>query len=132
MSQQDVETIRGAYDAFARQDIPGVLEAFDDSIDWDVPTSVEWGGHYRGKDDVASFFGTMAEHLDELNVEPQEFYDAGDHVIAVGRHHGRAKGGEPFETRFAMVWTMSGGKAVKFKEYSDMTPIVKASEVSVA
>jgi hypothetical protein len=31
-----------------------------------------------------------------------------------------------------MVWTMSGGKAVKFKEYTDMTPIVKASEVSVA
>jgi uncharacterized protein len=132
MSQQDVETIRGAYDAFARQDIPGVLEAFDDSIDWDVPTSVEWGGHYRGKDDVASFFGSLAHHLDELNVEPQEFYDAGDHVIAVGRHHGRVKGGEPFETRFAMVWTMSGGKVVKFKEYSDMTPIVKASEVSVA
>jgi ketosteroid isomerase-like protein len=132
MSQQNVDTVRGAYEAFARQDIPGVLDAFDDSIDWDVPTSVEWGGHYQGKDEVTSFFGSLAEQLDELNVEPQEYYDAGDHVIAVGRHHGRAKGGEPFETRFAMVWTMSGGKAVKFKEYSDMTPIVKASEVGVA
>ena len=132
MSQQDVDTIRGAYESFARQDIPGVLEAFDDGIQWDVPATVAWGGVFNGKDEVTSFFASLPEHLDELNVEPQEFYDAGDHVIAVGRHHGRAKGGEPFETRFAMVWTMSGGKAVKFKEYSDMTPIVKAAEVGVA
>jgi len=31
-----------------------------------------------------------------------------------------------------MVWTMSGGKAVAFKEYTDMTPIVKAMEARVA
>jgi ketosteroid isomerase-like protein len=132
MSQQDVDTIKGAYDAFARQDIPGVMAALDDAIDWDVPATVPFGGEYHGKEEVGSFFAKIPEYLEELNVEPQEFYDAGDHVIAVGRHHGRAQGGEPFETRFAMVWTMSGGKAAKFKEYTDMTPIVKAMEARVA
>jgi ketosteroid isomerase-like protein len=127
MSQQDVDTIKGAYDAFARQDIPGVMEAFDDAIEWDVPDSVPWGGSYRGKEEVGRFFGTLGEQLDELNVEPQEYIDAGDKVVATGRHHGHVKG-QPFETRFAMVWTMSGGKAVAFKEYSDMAPIVKAME----
>jgi uncharacterized protein len=132
MAQQDVDTIRGAYEAFARQDIPGVLDKFDDGIQWDVPATVPFGGVYSGKEEVGGFFARIPEYLEELNVEPQEYYDAGDNVIVVGRHHGRAQGGEPFETRFAMVWGMSGGKAVRFKEYSDMTPIVKALEAHVA
>jgi ketosteroid isomerase-like protein len=131
MSQQDVDTIKGAYDAFARQDIEALMEGLDDAIEWDVPESVPWGGSYRGKEEVGRFFASLPEHLDELNVEPQDFLDAGDRVVATGRHHGHVKG-EPFETRFAMVWTMSGGKAVAFKEYSDMAPIVKAMEARVA
>jgi ketosteroid isomerase-like protein len=131
MSQQDVDTIKGAYDAFSRQDIEGVMAAFDDAIEWDLPDTVPWGGVFRGKEEVGSFFASLPEHLDELNVEPHEFYDAGDHVIAVGRHHGNA-GGHPFETRFAMVWTMRDGKAVAFKEYTDMVPIAKAYEAQVA
>jgi ketosteroid isomerase-like protein len=131
MSQQDVDTIKGAYDAFARQDIPGVMEAFDDAIEWDVPDSVPWGGTYRGKDEVGRFFASLPEHLDELNVEPQELYEAGERVVAVGRHHGHVKG-QPFETRFAMVWTMSGGKAVAFKEYSDMTPLARLYDAKAA
>jgi ketosteroid isomerase-like protein len=131
MSQQDVDTIKGAYDAFARQDIEGVMAAFDDSIDWDVPDSVPWGGHYRGKEEVGGFFAKLGEYVDELNVEPQEYIDAGDKVIATGRHHGNI-GGDPYETRFAMVWTMEGGKAVAFKEYSDMTPMARLYEAKVA
>ena len=131
MSQQDVDTIKGAYDAFARQDIEGVMAAFDDSIDWDVPDSVPWGGHYRGKEEVGGFFAKLPEYVDELNVEPQEYIDAGDKVIATGRHHGNI-GGESFETRFAMVWTMSSGKAVAFKEYSDMTPLARLYDAKAA
>ena len=131
MSQQDVDTINGAYDAFARQDIEGVMAAFDDAIDWDVPDSVPWGGHYRGKDEVGGFFGKLGEYVDELNVEPQDYIDAGDKVVATGRHHGNI-GGESFETRFAMVWTMEGGKAVAFKEYSDMTPLARLYDAKVA
>jgi ketosteroid isomerase-like protein len=78
--------------------------------------TVPWGGVFRGKEEVGSFFASLPEHLDELNVEPHEFYDAG----------------QPFETRFAMVWTMRDGKAVAFKEYTDMVPIAKAYEAQVA
>jgi ketosteroid isomerase-like protein len=131
MSQQDVDTIKGAYDAFARQDIDGVMAPLDDSIDWDVPTSVPWGGKYHGKEEVGGFFASLAEQLDELNVEPQELIDAGDRVIALGRHTGSVAG-ESFETRFAMVWTMRDGKAVAFAEYSDMAPIAKALEARVS
>ena len=131
MSQQDVDTVKGAYEAFARQDTEALMAGFDDAIDWDVPDSVPWGGKYHGKEEVGGFFASLAEQLDELNVQPSEFLDAGDRVIALGRHTGSV-GGESFETRFAMVWTMRDGKAVAFAEYSDMAPLAKALEGKVA
>ena len=34
MSQKNVDIIRGMYDAFARGDIPAVLEVLDPDIEW--------------------------------------------------------------------------------------------------
>src|SRR3954464_824595 len=99
MSQQDVDTIKGAYDAFARQDVDAVMAAFDDSIDWDVPDSVPWGGHYQGKQEGGGLSPNLPEDVDELHVEPDDYIDAGDQVIATGPPRGNI-GGEPFETRF--------------------------------
>jgi uncharacterized protein len=126
MSQQDVDTIRSAYDAFARQDIPAVLDAFADDIQWDVPDSLPFGGVFNGKEEVGRFFGTLGDYYDELRVEPDEFLEAGDRVVALGNHHGKVKDGDSFDARFAMVWTMRDGKAASFKEYTDTAPIDRA------
>ena len=37
VSQQDVTTMRSAYEAFNRGDIPGALSAFDPQIEWQEP-----------------------------------------------------------------------------------------------
>jgi ketosteroid isomerase-like protein len=128
MSQQDVETLREGYAAFNRQDIPAVLALFDPSIEWDVPTSLPWGGVFHGPDGVGRFFGSLGNWLEELRVEPEAFLDAGDHIVVVGDHHGRVKGGREYEARFAMVWEMRDGKPVRFREYTDTAPLVQALE----
>ena len=56
MSQQNVDLVRSAYDAYNRRDVEGVLGAFDPMIDWNVPDSLAWGGHAAGIDAVARFF----------------------------------------------------------------------------
>ena len=132
MSQQDVDTIRGAYEAFARQDIPAVLDVMDDSIEWQTPESLPFGGSFRGREEVAGFFGTLPEHFGELNVEPAEFLDAGDHVVVIGEHRARGKGGEEFTAPWAMVWTMRDGKAVAFREYTDTVVINDGLKAGVA
>jgi len=131
MSQQDVQTIRGAYEAFARQDIAGVIAALDDAVVWDVPESLPWGGVYRGHEEVGAFFAKLAEHLESLDANPEKLLDAGDHVVALGTLRGEAAGGA-FEARFAMVWEMRDGKAVGFKEHSDTAPMVSALEAAPA
>jgi ketosteroid isomerase-like protein len=49
MSQQDVETVRSAYDAFNRKDIPAVLALYDPQIEW-----IEAGG---GRSPAGTAFG---------------------------------------------------------------------------
>ena len=55
MSEQDVSTMRNAYEAFNRADIPAVLEACEPQIEWSEPGG---GGApqstYRGAESVAN------------------------------------------------------------------------------
>lgn len=132
MSQQDVETIKGAYEAFGRQDIPGLMEAFADDIDWYTPETLPWGGTFKGKEEVGGFFAGLAEKLEDLRAEPDEFLDAGDRVVVTGTHFGRLKGGRDFEARWVMLWTMRDGRAVSFREVVDTAAIVQSREGAAA
>src|SRR4051812_46999896 len=105
------DLVRSGYEAFGRQDIPAVLNLSDTNIDWTVPASVRLGGHFTGHDEVVGFFGTFMEAYTEFQVQPQEFVEAGDRVIVLGHHVGKAAGGD-FDIPFAHAWRMKNGKAV--------------------
>jgi hypothetical protein len=51
----NVDTINGAYAAFAAADIPGILERLDPSVEWRVPGVVPHGGDFQGHEGAASF-----------------------------------------------------------------------------
>jgi uncharacterized protein len=123
---ENADTVRGAYEAFARQDIPGVLERFQDDIEWDVPKALPNGGVHHGPDAVAEFFAGLPDAYAELRVEPDEYLDAeGDLVVVRGHHRGRGHNGFEFEARFVHTWTVNDGKATQFVEVADtaeMTP----------
>ena len=56
----------------------------------------------------------------ESQVEPEEFVEAGDRVVAVGRTRGRVRvTGEEFDVRAVHVWALRGGKVVRFEAYID-------------
>jgi ketosteroid isomerase-like protein len=124
MSQQDVETVQSGYDAFNRKDIPAVLELYDPQIEW-----VEAGGGrapagpYRGPQSVSNeVFATVPENFDEFRAEPEQFIDAVEHVVVVGRFRGRARTGTILDAPFVHVHRMRNGKVVRFQNYVDATP----------
>jgi ketosteroid isomerase-like protein len=93
VSSDNVHALRSAYDAFARQDIPAVMAAFHEDIEWQGPDSVPWGGDYHGHDGVGRFFGALGEYWQELRVEPEEFIEAGETIIVPIRLSGKGSGG---------------------------------------
>jgi ketosteroid isomerase-like protein len=115
--------LREAYSAFAKGDIEAVLAALDESIRWDTPDSVAFGGVYNGRQGAGEFFSHLGQNYTELVVEPETYLSDGDRVVVLGHHHGRTVAGNDFELQFAHVWTLRGGKAMNFTEYFDTAKI---------
>jgi ketosteroid isomerase-like protein len=124
MAQQDVETMRTAYEAFNRADIPGALAAFDDGIEWHEPGGGNApAGTFQGAASVGNdVFATVPANFAEFRAEPARFIDAGAHLVVVGTFRGRGKGGQPLEAPFAHVWEMRDGKAVRFHNHVEADP----------
>jgi ketosteroid isomerase-like protein len=128
MSQENVDLVRGGYEAFGRQDIPGVLERFDANIEWTAPDTLPNGGTHHGPDGVAGFFGTLPETWAELRVEPEEYLDAGDTVVVLGTHRARGHNGVTADAGWVHVWDVKGGKVVRFRETADTAKLLPALE----
>ncbi|MDX6645228.1 MAG: uncharacterized protein QOK40_955 [Miltoncostaeaceae bacterium] len=115
----DVAILRAGYEAFARGDVPAVLEVFHPEIEWTEPEGYPWGGTYRGHEEVVGLFRTAGEKLGaDWQVVPDRFVATGDGVLVLGRHTGRNAAGA-WEVPFAMVWEMRDGRAVRFTQYGD-------------
>jgi len=123
MSQQDVEIVRSAYDAFNRKDIPAVLATQDPNIEW-----IEAGGGrapagvFRGPQSIAAeVFAKVPQNFDEFRAEPEQMIDALEHVVVVGRFRAKAKSGATLDAPFVHVYKMRNNKVVGFQNYVDAT-----------
>jgi len=124
MAQQDVETMRRAYDAFNRGDIPAVLQAFDANIEWLEPGGgAAPKGTFQGAQRVAEdVFAKVPEHFERFEAGAEQFIDAGNTLVVVGRFRGRSKQGRDMDLPFAHVWAMRGGKAARFQNCPEAAP----------
>jgi len=124
-----VELVQRSYEAFARDDLDGVLADMAPDIEWHQAQGLPHGGFYRGLDDVRrNIFDPLDEEWwDEFRADPDEFLDAGSEIVVLGRYHGRAKGtGKQLDVPFVHIWTVREGKAVRFRQFLDTAGWVEA------
>jgi uncharacterized protein len=132
MQMTAVEIVKRSYDAFARGDMDGVLGDMDPDIEWHQAQGLPHGGYYRGLAEVRrNIFDPLdAEWWDEFTAAPDEFLDAGDHVVVLGRYRGTAKRtGRPLDVPFVHVWTLRDEKAVRFRQFLDTAGWVDALRI---
>ena len=126
-----VDIVRRSYDAFARDDIDGVLADMHPDIEWYQAQGLPHGGYYRGVGEVRrNIFDPLDEEWwDEFAADPEEFLDARDQVVVLGRYRGVAKGtGKRLDVPFVHVWTVRDGRAVRFRQFLDTAGWVAALE----
>lgn len=124
-----VDIVRRSYDAFARGDMDGVLGDMADDIVWEQAQGLPHGGVYNGLDSVRKnvFDPLDEEWWDEFSAVPDEFLEAGDEVVVLGRYRGVAKGtGKVLDVPFVHAWTLQGQKAVRFRQFLDTAGWVEA------
>lgn len=127
MSEEDVRALRRIYEAFSRWDVEELVRDLAHDIEWSLPDSIPWGGTRHGHDGVRSFASVSQDHVEGRWADPDDFLDAGDRLVVLGRMRGRARAsGTDFEIEFAHVWTVTDGMASRLRAYFDTAPIIAA------
>jgi ketosteroid isomerase-like protein len=123
MSQENLELIRGLYAAFDAGDIPGVLGRMAPDMVWEEAENFPYADRnpYRGHDAIlGGVFARLGGEWDGFAAVPEEFLDAGDTIVVLGRYRGTCKAtGKPLDAQMAHVWRVADGKAKSFQQYTD-------------
>jgi len=133
MSEQNVEFVNGVYGAFARGDVPAVLGAFADDIEWFEAEGMPYGGLHRGPEAVAqNVFGPITEDIDGFALAIEEFLDSGESVAAVVRYTGTGKAtGKALDVPAVHVWDVRDGKLARFRQFIDTVKYAEVVPASV-
>ena len=131
MSEQDnVATVNAAYAAWRRGDIPAVLDALAEDVEWVVPGPSEvmpYAGTWRGKAQMQRYFTVLSETVEFEQYELESVVAQGDQVVVVGRSRVLAKQtGRAFDDHFAHWFEFRGGKAARMRYYTDTAAAVAA------
>ncbi len=130
MSQENVDTVRGLHEAFAKGDVPFVLGLFDPEIEWNEAENFIYADRnpYVGPEAVLNgVFLRLATEWEGFSVTPNEFLDAGDKTVVLGTYSGTYKAtGKPVRAQFAHVWTLRDGKVISFQQYTDTAQFARA------
>jgi len=131
MSEANVAVVRGLYEAFARGDIPAVLGAMSPDLVWNEAENFIYadGNPYRGPEAVLTgVFARLGSEWDGFVAKPEEYLDAGDTVVALGRYAGTYKAtGRPLDAWMAHVWRLEDGRAVEFRQLVDTLAAVRVT-----
>ena len=130
MSQENVSVVKDMYEAFGRGDIPAVLAALDAQVEWREAENFIYadGNPYVGPESVLQgVFMRLGGEWEGFAVSPEEILDAGETVVGRGYYSGTFKqNGRRVRAQFAHLFTFSGGKIVKFQQYTDTAQFLQA------
>ncbi|HVF10697.1 MAG TPA: nuclear transport factor 2 family protein [Abditibacteriaceae bacterium] len=127
--QENVQVVQAIYAAFGQGDIPAVLDALTDDIDWwiDGPPEIPYAGTQHGRAEVSQNFVRLNETVAFESFAPEEFIAQGDQVVAIGSDQRRVrKTGKLIENKWAMVFTLREGKVSRFRAFESSAAAVAA------
>jgi ketosteroid isomerase-like protein len=130
MSQENVEVVRAANEAFLSGDVETALAALDPEIEWHATVGgIDEGRVYRGHAEVIQAFMDYFAVWERMEMRADRYIDAGGDEVVVF-HHEVAKGRESgvvVETDTGTVQTVRNGKIVRVRSYMDRKQALEAA-----
>ncbi|MGI0072229.1 MAG: nuclear transport factor 2 family protein [Nitrosotalea sp.] len=128
--QENVELIKQFCKYYELRDKESYLKLCDDNIVW-ISTRAE-GGMCVGKKQM------FDEYLPQFHAQFKKFYgiheeflDAGENVVVLGKYQITSNTDENFESPFAQIYTIKNGKIVKFRQYTDSATVERAKMLQI-
>jgi uncharacterized protein len=132
MSRENVERLRRGYEhLIATGDF--LNENFHAEFVWDMSTFHGWPEQqtYLGIEGARQFIAEWTSAWDDWELEVEDYIDAGDRVVVIGRQRGRSKPtGVLVEMHFGQVWTTRGGQGIRMQMYASPEEALEAAGLS--
>jgi ketosteroid isomerase-like protein len=125
MSQETIGLIQASLERFAATGAPAwdTLHEEVEVHDHDITDA----GEYRGHAGFGRWLEDWASAWSEFSIEPQEFLDADERVVAVIRMKAKGQGsGVEVERQDAMVFEVLGGKIKRLDYYNNRAQALEA------
>jgi ketosteroid isomerase-like protein len=118
VSQENVDLVLRAIEAFTRGDLPAIYREStpDVEVDWSRSAGLE-AGVYRGQAATGRFWGTFFDAFDRIDVVPEEVIAHGDCVVVFDRTRLTGRDGIEVETHNASVATIRDGRIARWVMY---------------
>jgi ketosteroid isomerase-like protein len=117
MSQDSVDLVRRAFEAFERSDFDAILDMCDEGIVIRQPRELPGAPETQhGHSGVLEAFELWPQQWDDYGIEILYLRDVDDHVVAHTRQWGRGKSsGIKLELPLTFVFTIRSGKIVEWQ-----------------
>jgi ketosteroid isomerase-like protein len=130
MSQENVEIVRRAFDAFRRGDLDDVLALCDRDVVLDLTHNHDWPeGTYVGHAGVRRFLTELLELWEDFEVGVDEHISAPDgRIVSLWWQRGRGRhSGLTINMELAHITTVRNGKHLRIDSYDDCDQALKAA-----
>jgi ketosteroid isomerase-like protein len=128
ISEQNMALVRESYEAFARRDLDALLDRFPADIEVHDPPEMADSAVHRGREDIKADWAHTFEAFEDLRVEIQEQYEAGEELVVFVRYSGRGRAsGAAVDADMAHVWTFEQGRPVRLRQFLDRTAALEAA-----
>jgi ketosteroid isomerase-like protein len=129
MSEENVEMIRRAFEAYERGDLDAVVADFARDCEYFAAgTMPDRTGVYRGPEGYKEFLAWLAEEFNDAHAQVDTLIDADDVVVVGATARGRGRqSGVPATFTFWQVWTFANGKVVDGRGFADKAEALEAA-----
>ena len=131
MSQENVEIVRRAYDAFNRGAWDAAFENVASHAEWETDARLPNAGTYRGRIEIQRLFEDQATAFDESVTELERLLLKGDQIVALVKLRRRPTGSTAaIEAEIAHLWTFEGGQVVRIQAFARREEALEAAGLS--
>jgi ketosteroid isomerase-like protein len=127
MAPENSDALRSMYSDWERGDLRSGRELLDEQIESVWPAEFPSGGTYRGRDGHARAMREWLSPWEDFSITVEGFFQAENRVVVPFLVRARGRGsGVAVERRWAHVWTLRDGKAVRFEVELDPDKALRA------
>jgi ketosteroid isomerase-like protein len=127
MSSESKQVIQRMYDAFQRGDVDAILANLTDDFAWNMPGPAPFAGQRSGREGMRQFFEEMGRGVEIDQFDVDEILSDGDKVVVLGRERAKIRAtGATYESDFAHVYTLRGGRVSHGRVFSDTSAAAAA------